>query len=311
MKYWITGLLIFAVVIISGVYFFIPAKMKIATATSIRANDEAAFRLLSQGSQWQRWWPQARDNADSSRLYFNGADYTVTNRMFQSLAVNIRKNGRSYNSMLILLPMGRDSFAMEWKADLITSSAPFQRYRDYRNAKEMEHDLRELLSTLKPFLEKTKNLYGIPITETIVKDSIILMATVTGASGAAPAGLYTVVNQLKALAEKVGAHTTNYPMLNVDSSGPITITRIGIPIDREIDVTGTGYEIKRTVLGNILFSEVKGGPYTSKNARKQIELYMTDHKRESPAIPYESLVVDRSAEPDTAKWVTRIYYPMY
>jgi hypothetical protein len=100
-------------------------------------------------------------------------------------------------------------------------------------------------------------------------------------------------------------------MLNIDSSGRKVITKIGIPIDREIDVTGTAYEIKRMVLGNILISEVTGGPYTSKNATKQVELYMNDHKRKSPAIPYESLVVDRSAEPDTAKWVTRIYYPVY
>ena len=137
------------------------------------------------------------------------------------------------------------------------------------------------------------------------------MATVNGAQTPTVNDIYSVVHKLEALAVKAGAHTTNHPMLNIDSSGRKVITKIGIPIDREIDVTGTAYEIKRMVLGNILISEVTGGPYTSKNARKQVELYMNDHKRKSPAIPYESLVVDRSGEPDTAKWVTRIYYLVY
>ena len=38
--------------------------------------------------------------------------------------------------------------------------------------------------------------------------------------------------------------------------------------------------------------------------------YFLDSKRASPAIPYELMVTDRSAETDTAKWVTRLYYPI-
>ena len=29
----------------------------------------------------------------------------------------------------------------------------------------------------------------------------------------------------------------------------------------------------------------------------------------SPAIPFESLITNRLEEPDTSKWVTKIYYP--
>lgn len=310
MKYWITGLLILAVFLIGIVYVLIPGKMTITATINIHTNENAAFRLLSNGEQWQRWWPGKQDIASSSLVY-NGADYIVGQKMFQSLAVKIRQNGQSYNSQLILIPLRSDSLAMEWKAEAETGRAPLQRYRNYRRGRELEHDLHQLLSTLKPFLEKTENLYGFPITENKVKDSIILMATVNSVRTPAVADVYTVIHRLEALAAKAGARTTNHPMLNIDSSARSVITKIGLPIDREIDVTGTSYQIKRMVLGNILISEVKGGPYTSKNASKQVELYMNDHKRKSPAIPYESLVVDRSAEPDTAKWVTRIYYPVY
>lgn len=63
--------------------------------------------------------------------------------------------------------------------------------------------------------------------------------------------------------------------------------------------------------GKILSAEIRGGTYTSKESIKRLELYMDDHKLTSPAIPFESLVTDRSKEADTARWVTKLYYPIY
>ena len=62
--------------------------------------------------------------------------------------------------------------------------------------------------------------------------------------------------------------------------------------------------------GNILITEVKGGPEEIKKAYRQVELYISDFQRVAPAIPFESLVTDRRAEKDSTKWITRIYYPV-
>ena len=62
--------------------------------------------------------------------------------------------------------------------------------------------------------------------------------------------------------------------------------------------------------GNILVTEVKGGKAEINKAYKQIMNYMADHSRTPPAIPFESLVTDRRNEPDSNKWITRIYYPV-
>jgi hypothetical protein len=35
-----------------------------------------------------------------------------------------------------------------------------------------------------------------------------------------------------------------------------------------------------------------------------------DHQRVAPAIPFQSLVTDRTKQPDTSKWVTRLYWPI-
>ena len=63
--------------------------------------------------------------------------------------------------------------------------------------------------------------------------------------------------------------------------------------------------------GKILVTEVKGGPHAIQVAYAQYEKYLQDYHRISPAIPFESLITERIAEPDTGKWVTRIYYPVF
>jgi hypothetical protein len=65
------------------------------------------------------------------------------------------------------------------------------------------------------------------------------------------------------------------------------------------------------VLGNILEAEVRGGEAAVQNGIEELENYKEDHEKTSPAIPFQLLVSDRSKEPDTAKWITRLYYPVF
>jgi len=62
--------------------------------------------------------------------------------------------------------------------------------------------------------------------------------------------------------------------------------------------------------GNILTGEVTGGQEQIEQAQKQMELYISDYQRSIIAIPFQMLITDRTKEPDSTKWVTRIYYPV-
>jgi hypothetical protein len=42
-----------------------------------------------------------------------------------------------------------------------------------------------------------------------------------------------------------------------------------------------------------------------------MENYARDHKKQSPAIPYQLLVTNRLTEADTTKWITQINYPVF
>jgi hypothetical protein len=64
------------------------------------------------------------------------------------------------------------------------------------------------------------------------------------------------------------------------------------------------------VPGKILVAEVKGGEQRVREAAANLQNYVDDYKLKSPAIPFESLVTDRTKETDTSKWITKLYYPI-
>jgi hypothetical protein len=42
-----------------------------------------------------------------------------------------------------------------------------------------------------------------------------------------------------------------------------------------------------------------------------MDQYFKDYNRVAMAIPFEYLITDRLKVPDTSKWVTKIYCPVY
>jgi hypothetical protein len=119
-----------------------------------------------------------------------------------------------------------------------------------------------------------------------------------------------LIQLVKKVLKKQGVSQVSPPMLNIwkDERGYFK-TMVAIPINKEIK-PDSRVLMKRMVAGSILVAEIRGGPHAITKGFNQMENYMKDFKLNSPAIPFQSLITDRSAEPDTAKWITKIYYPV-
>ena len=99
-------------------------------------------------------------------------------------------------------------------------------------------------------------------------------------------------------------------MLHVWMDSGLYKTQVAVPVNVVIPQNKL-YLIKRMVPGKILVGQVTGGTYTAAEAIKQMGIFMSDNNFSSPAIPFESLVTNRMQEPDTSRWVTKIYYPVF
>ena len=91
--------------------------------------------------------------------------------------------------------------------------------------------------------------------------------------------------------------------MNLYTKDGITyLVRVAIPVDKQLPASGNISYKWMLGGGNILITEVKGGHAEIKKAYDQTELYVADHNRVAPAIPFQSMITDRRQEKDSTKW---------
>jgi effector-binding domain-containing protein len=145
-----------------------------------------------------------------------------------------------------------------------------------------------------------------------IKHPIVLATTTHANNYPLPATIYSMVNELKEQIRAQGALSLDSPMMNVnpDENGGYLIM-VALPINKIIK-PGSNTVVNKLVLnGNLLEVEVTGGKNNVTNAFTQIKNYQKDHRLISPAMPYELLITNRLAQKDTAKWVTKVYWPIF
>jgi hypothetical protein len=121
--------------------------------------------------------------------------------------------------------------------------------------------------------------------------------------------VYQLVENLKKYIAAEDAKENNFPMLYVKKLPDFTFeTMVAIPVNKELPGNGA-ISFSRFVPWKVLTAEVKGGDKTAETLH-QMKLFMNDYQKTAMAIPFESLVTDRSKDPNTLKWITRIYTPV-
>jgi len=299
------------------IYFFIPAKINFGKVIYINGNINIANRYISDESKWGKWWPfdvqdsLSTGNINSEMHYsYKNYSYTISRKALEGTSILIEHNSNRINSFLHIIALNTDSVAIEWKGELPDTYNPFKKITNYLLATGVKKNISEILQSAKFFLENKEDIYGLSIIQQKVKDTLLISTRYTSNSYPSIATIYNLIKSLKEYILLNGAAETNYPMLNVTQDTSVFKTMVAIPINRVIP-QNEKFLLKRMVPGKILVTEVKGGTYTASEALRQLKTYMDDNHLSSPAIPFQSLVTDRSKEADTAKWVTKIYYPSY
>lgn len=297
---------------LASVYLFIPAETRIQQSRTLTANKDALFRKLANGHAWHTWWPGKQEAGDTNRLLLlHGFRYTIGYAGPISIPVLVEGHGLSGYCEFTFLPIdiGRTTITADIR--FAATSNPFTRIKNYFNTHNLEKDLSIILHAADTFSSSVRNLYGYDIQKKLVADSILVFTSESVKGYPDNNKIYSLVDALKDYVRQHAALETGYPMLNIYTPDSISyVVKVAIPVNKRLPDTG---KIKyRWMLGggNILITEVNGGPHEINKAYTQIRQYMTDYQRIAPAIPFESMVTDRRLQPDTGKWITRIYYPV-
>lgn len=315
MKKWLTGLVVIIVILLGSIYIYIPSTLRISDASYIHSSLNGVNRYLLDENKWIRWWPTHDSinnqlNAREGQFTYNGYRYKVSKYLYNSLELDIIQDNVKINSVIHVMHQSRDSIAVYWNAAFTSSLNPVKRVRQYNQAKKIKDNMEDLLISLKLFSEKTVNIYGFDIRQIMSKDSTLITTRFTSGDYPTTSDIYRLVNNLKTYAVSQGAKENNYPMLSVrKDTGNHFQTMVAIPLNKKLDGNGTIFP-QRFVPWKTLTAEVRGGPYSISKAYEEMKIYTEDYQRESMAIPFESMITDRSIETDTTKWITLICQPV-
>jgi hypothetical protein len=306
MKKILLVLVLSVVIMLAAVYLFIPRKLRIETTTTINAALPAVSRLLSENDTWGKFWP------DTAAFKLDDQVYSIKGKFFTVFNIDIDSEKDSLGSILNLLLLPKsDVLAISWSGELISSSNPFTRIAQYRKARSIEKNMNSILNGMKNFMEQTKNIYGFDIQQTKVKDSVLITTRRSFDHHPTVIEVYDMIQSLKDYIAMNAAKEEGSPMLNIFRTDSLHFEAMtAIPIDRTLPLTDKFASKFLLKGGEILEADVTGGYYKIRAALKELENYKNDHRFNSPAIPYQLLITDRSKEPDTTKWITRLYYPI-
>jgi hypothetical protein len=312
MKKWIAGLVLALILTVSCVYLFIPSKIVISTIISSQATINGEFRYISSEEKWPRWWQDSdgKPHRPGDPFTYNETSFRLIKHSYNVVGIEIEQNGLKLPSIIHLVSFKIDSTVAIWQGELPAGKNPVTRIINYRKALEIRKNMNRVMKNLSSFISNSKNVYGVSITRTTNQDSTLLSARFISPAYPTTSELYDYFDAVRENIKKQKAKSTGYPMMNVIKLENDSFeTEVAVPTSRELKNDGE-FIFMRMIPGNSMMTEVTGGSYTANEALRQIELFIADYGRFKIANSFQSLLTNRLSEPDTLKWITKIYVPV-
>ncbi|TAH07117.1 MAG: hypothetical protein EAZ13_07315 [Sphingobacteriia bacterium] len=300
----------FLIVLITiGITYLLPSKGEEVESTSVEIPLEAVIRTMSDQKKWTGWW-SGKVITDSS-YELNGASINIEKNLLNGFNAQIINGNLISKIELQFMPISPLETKFTIHLTHQFSSNVFTKATQYIHLLKTKKIKAQLLNSLSAFFSNTKSVYGFAIeTQKITQSSLI--ATKKDLNHyPSVIELYELIHQLKQYIASQNAKAMDEPIMNVfklDSSNYRLMAAIST--DRDLPSTDT-YFLKNMVLGNVLVADIIGGQQAIEAGIRALEYYLQDYKKMCPAIPFQRLVTDRSAEKDSSKWITKLYYPIY
>jgi len=296
------------------IYAFIPSQLKITNVKITAVNSDAAFRLIGNPANWQKWINEPNVSAtgtskDNAFTYHN-VTYSIDEILHNVLRISIKNGDNITSSILTLIPTAKDTTAIHWESEIATSNNPLQKVQGYQRAVAVKKNMEDVLYRLNTYLSKEENVYGMKFTIASTNDTILIAKKTMEADYPSTNALYASVNAIRNFVEKKGAKQIAPPMLNItrQDDGKYQMM-VALPIDKKIVAEGSFLK-RQLVAGNFLITEVQGGPAIINHALDMMQLYISEMGKTSMAIPFEVIITDRLQQPDSTQWLTKIYFPI-
>ncbi len=296
---------IFSILFVVLIYTFIPDTLVITNSAIVNCNVSAASRTFN--NRWKDIFTQHSDTT----FYTDGYIYKIQQPVYNGSHISISHNGKTYFTVLSLLPLASDMLLMQWNVALETGKDPITKFVSYFKAKALQTNMQKIATRLQSYLGNKINVYKYNISYTTLTDTVVVSIKTVMDVYPSTKDIYIYIDTLERYIQTQGAKATNSPMLNITHTNNKYFMMVGLPLNIEIP-SQNKIEIKHLlpIKDKTLTAEIRGGSGVINDAHKQIEIFMQDHSLAAPVISFDLLVTNRTKQKDTAKWITRLYYPV-
>jgi len=298
----------FFLIVIVTIYTLIPNSVTYSYQVLVHCTEPAAQRFITNKSLWNEWWPG--DQKEHNLFSYREREFRLDKIYLKGFEASILYKDSLFKGRFQIVYSNDTTTTFLWIDDIYYSAYPWERLSQYISYRNMKPWIENLMNDIKSFFDRQENVYGFKVFKEKVKDSSLVATIKKFKHYPTTSEIYGMVESIKKYIEKKNGKEVNYPMLNVQIKDSIHKAMVAIPVEKDLPSEGN-FEMRRMILGNILSAEIKGGIYTINKGEEQLSNYVDDHHKESPAIPFQSLITNRQLETDTSKWITKLYYPVF
>ncbi len=291
------------------IYVFIPRQLTITQVVQGKIPAVRAQDFFTQKTLARKWMP---GNETDSCFCSNNTCFCFIDNGTNTVAVRTLLNKEQLFGYVYINRLSFDSAAISWTMKLpAAGSGPLARVRNYFAARKLKNSFRHYLEQLLRFSGNDSLLYGMrPVIERVA-DTLSLSQKKQFSHYPTVTEINDMLNELNVYITAAGANVVRPAMLHVLQTDKEQYeAMVALPINKPVSDKGN-FILKRMPPGRIIAVTVQGGMYTINRQLAELEHYKTDNQLTAPAIPFQSMITNRAAEPDTLKWVTRLYYPVF
>ena len=310
MKKWLIGGVI---LFLLGCQFLIPKEVNVSKTIVANANLNAVFRFLGNDSNWATWWPATKsDPRTPGRFQLGKYSFRKNQTRYNAFGIEIINKEKKNNSTLNLLPVGYDSVQIVWTTSLKAGgNNPFSKILFFFEVRNLRKSFQTILSALDIHVSKVKNLYGFDIRPERIQVEHTASTRKTLPRFPTNDDVYALIRSIENLIAKQQLKVEGLPVFHIRAEDSVNYDLlVAIPVDKPITDSGEFKAKKLLRNGKILVTEFNGSWDMSKKALKAMETFAIDHHFRNIALPYQIFLNDRTVEKDTAKWKTRLSYPV-
>jgi len=298
-----------AIGILIGIAFVLPDKQVNNEKIIIKCTPTGSSRIISNLQNWKMWWPGEIN--DDTLFSFNKVPFKI-----QTILVNGFYATSSINSTPVSIDVQFVS-APEKHSEFIYSSSiyfspnPIIKCIQYVKYKRIDNFLNSFFTKLKSNFEDVKTVYGFEIIEDRVPNAYHISSKKVFEKAPTTADIYSIIDELNVYIHSKNANTVNDPIYNISKMDD-THYLLMVAVATDIPVpSNSKYLYKEMVRGKIIIGKAIGPEYEVNQCARQVEYYVKDYGRSSPAIQFNRLITDRRKEKDSTKWITTVNYPVF